>query len=234
MVEESDLVAANSGIWTAAVLCQIVLAPAAGLLVVTFGWGFALNAVSYFASAALLRSLRLPRTTTTTVRRRLSRDALEGARVLLADRLLRAMAIAQLLAALLAGATSALLVLYARQQLRTSASGHGTLLAAIGVGGVPRPSARATARTQPTSSAPGVRPDGTPGNRRPTAGRHLLASARGGGARRLRPRHLDRLRDVHLVAPGPDPGTVPRTGCWPRWTCCGRPAGWPRWRWAPW
>jgi hypothetical protein len=109
MVEESALVAANSGIWTAAVLCPIVLAPAAGLLVVTFGfgWGFALNAVSYFASAALLRSLRLPRTVTTAVRRRLSRDALEGARVLLADRLLRAMAIAQLPAALSAGATSA-------------------------------------------------------------------------------------------------------------------------------
>lgn len=134
MVEESDLVAANSGIWTAAVLCQIVLAPAAGLLVVTFGfgWGFALNAVSYLASAALLRRLRLPRTVA--VRRRLLCDALEGARVLLADRLLRAMAIAQLLAALSAGATSALLVLYARQQLRTSASGYGTLLAAIGVG----------------------------------------------------------------------------------------------------
>lgn len=134
MVEESDLVAANSGIWTAAVLCQIVLAPAAGLLVVTFGfgWGFALNTVSYLASAALLRRLRLPRTVA--VRRRLLCDALEGARVLLADRLLRAMAIAQLLAALSAGATSALLVLYARQQLRTSASGYGTLLAAIGVG----------------------------------------------------------------------------------------------------
>jgi len=134
MVEESDLVAANSGIWTAAVLCQIVLAPAAGLLVVTFGfgWGFALNAVSYLASAALLRRLRLPRTVA--VRRRLLCDALEGARVLLADRLLRAMAIAQLLAALSAGATSALLVLHARQQLRTSASGYGTLLAAIGVG----------------------------------------------------------------------------------------------------
>jgi len=108
MVEESALVAANSGIWPA-VLCPIVLAPAAGLLVVTFGfgWGFALNAVSYFASAALLRSLRLPRTVATAVRRRLSRDALEGARVLLADRLLRAMAIAQLPAALSAGATSA-------------------------------------------------------------------------------------------------------------------------------
>ncbi len=109
MVEESDLVAANSGIWTAAVLCQIVPAPAAALLVVTFGfgWGFALNAVSYFASAALLRSLRLPRTVATAVRRRLSRDALDGPRVLLADRLLRAMAIAQLPAALSAGATSA-------------------------------------------------------------------------------------------------------------------------------
>ena len=136
VVEESDVVAANSGIWTAAVLCQIVLSPAAGLLVVTFGfgWGFALNAVSYLASAALLRRLRLPSSVATALRRRLSRDALEGARVLLADRLLRAMAIAQLLAALSAGATSALLVVYAGQQLRTSGSGYGTLLAAIGLG----------------------------------------------------------------------------------------------------
>jgi len=56
-VKKDALVAANSGIWTAAVLSQIVLAPLAGLLVVSLGYGpaFAINAVSYASSAVLLR-----------------------------------------------------------------------------------------------------------------------------------------------------------------------------------
>jgi len=50
------------------------------------------------------------------------------------DRLLRALAISQGLAALSAGATSALLVLLATRRLHTSGSGYGLLLAAIGIG----------------------------------------------------------------------------------------------------
>ncbi len=136
LVGKDDLVAANSGIWTAAVLSQIVLAPLAGLAVVTvgFGWGFALNAASYLASAAFLRGLRIPSVPAASTRRRLLVDALEGARVLVTDRLLRALAVAQLLAALSTGATSALLVVYAREQLRVSGAGYGLLLAAIGAG----------------------------------------------------------------------------------------------------
>jgi len=62
LVKKDALVAANSGIWTAAVLSQIVLAPLAGLLVVSLGYGpaFAINAVSYASSAVLLRGLRVP------------------------------------------------------------------------------------------------------------------------------------------------------------------------------
>lgn len=138
LVRKDDLVAANSGIWTAAVLSQIAVAPLAGLAVVTLGfsWGFALNAVSYVASAAVLRGLRPPAGPAPVERRRLLADAIEGARVLVQDRLLRALAVAQLLAALSAGATSALLVVYAREQLRVGGVGYGTLIAAIGVGAV--------------------------------------------------------------------------------------------------
>lgn len=138
LVTKDALVAANSGIWTAAVLSQIALAPLAGLAVVSFGfgWGFALNAASYLASAVFLRGLRVPGAPAALVRRRLVADAREGARVLIADRLLRALAVAQLLAALSSGATSALLVVYAREQLRVTGSGYGLLLGAIGVGAV--------------------------------------------------------------------------------------------------
>jgi predicted MFS family arabinose efflux permease len=50
------------------------------------------------------------------------------------DRLLRLLALVQLLAALSAGATSALLVVLAGRQLRVGPGGFGLLLAAIGVG----------------------------------------------------------------------------------------------------
>ncbi|MGW4104710.1 MFS transporter [Streptomyces sp. NPDC004976] len=62
LVAERELVAANSGIWTAAVLSQIALAPAAGLLVVAFGFApsFLINAASFVASALVLARLALP------------------------------------------------------------------------------------------------------------------------------------------------------------------------------
>jgi len=136
LVEDEDLVAANSGIWTAAVLSQVAIAPLAGLLVVTlgFGLGFVVNAASYLASAVLLSGLRLQPVTIPAARRRLLSEAREGIGVVLQHRLLRALAVAQLLAALSAGATSALLVIYARRQLHVSGPGYGTLIAAIGVG----------------------------------------------------------------------------------------------------
>src|SRR6266536_1469711 len=84
IVAEQELVAANSGLWSAAVVSQIALAPLGGALV--------------------------------------------------ADRLLRLLAVVQLLAALSAGATSALLVILAERHLRTGPGGFGLLLGAIGAG----------------------------------------------------------------------------------------------------
>ncbi|HWH30756.1 MAG TPA: MFS transporter [Mycobacteriales bacterium] len=136
LVDTDELVAANTGIWSAAVTSQVVLAPLAGLLVVAVGFpaGFALNAASYVASAGLLRGLVVPRPPAALERRRLLHDAADGVRHLTGDRLLRALAVAQLLAALSAGATSALLVVYAREALGVTGSGYGVLLSAIGVG----------------------------------------------------------------------------------------------------
>lgn len=136
LVKEDELVAANSGIWTAAVLSQIALAPLAGLLVLTFGYGpaFALNAVSFAVSALVLLGLRVPTRPQPLERRRLLAQAREGVSVLVGHRVLRALAAGQFLAALSAGATGALLVVLAEEHLGVSGGGYGFLIAAIGVG----------------------------------------------------------------------------------------------------
>jgi MFS family permease len=136
LVTEEQLIAANSGIWSAAVLLQIALAPAAGALATTagFGWAFAVNAASFATSALLLRGLRSgepPRPVTSSG---VWVHARAGWALLFRDRLLRALAVAQALAALSAGATSAMLVVLARQRLGASDSGYGLLLSAIGLG----------------------------------------------------------------------------------------------------
>ncbi|MDF3051605.1 MAG: transporter, partial [Pseudonocardia sp.] len=112
--------------------------PAAGVLYATFGArpAFALNAASFLVSAAVLARLRLPRTAAPTARRGWFADAVAGARLVVGDRLLRALGAGQLLAALSAGATSALLVVLARDHLGLPASGYGLLPGAIGVGAV--------------------------------------------------------------------------------------------------
>lgn len=136
LVEKDELIAANSGIWTAAVLSQVVLAPLAGLLVVSLGYGpaFALNAASYAISAVVLRGLQVPRHPEKVERRRLLTEAREGVAVLVQHRLLRALAVGQFLAALSAGATSALLVILSEEHLGVSGRGYGLLIAAIGLG----------------------------------------------------------------------------------------------------
>lgn len=136
LVDDDELVAANSGIWSAAVLTQIILAPVAGLVAtsVGFGWAFGLNAASFALSAALLSGLRAQEAPRPIVTASVWRQSGEALAVLGRDRLLRALATAQALAALSAGATSALLVLLASRRLHTSGAGYGLMLTAIGVG----------------------------------------------------------------------------------------------------
>jgi len=62
LVADEEIVAANSGIWTAAVSAQVLVAPVAALLAtrVGFGGAFAVNAVSFALSAAVLTGLHEP------------------------------------------------------------------------------------------------------------------------------------------------------------------------------
>jgi len=135
IVNEQELIAANSGLWSAAVVSQIALAPASGALVATWGVApaFWLNAASFAISAATLAPIR-PANPPQAANGSWPGRIREGARLLIADPLLRLLAIVQLLAALSAGATSALLVILAERHLGTGPGGFGLLLGAIGAG----------------------------------------------------------------------------------------------------
>lgn len=137
LVDDDELVAANSAVWTAAVMSQIVLAPVAGFVVVTLGASvaFGINSVTFLASAIALSGLISP--ATESVERGSRRaEIVEGLQIIRNSRLLSTLAAVQGLAALSAGATSALLVVLAERHLRIDATGFGLLLAAIGVGAV--------------------------------------------------------------------------------------------------
>ncbi len=135
LVDDDELVAANSGIWTAAVTAQVLVAPISALLAVQVGFGvaFAVNAVSFAVSAAVLRGVREPGRTSPVQVSSPFAHAREGLAALAALPLLKALAVGQLLAALSAGATSALLVVLAQDRLG-GGGGFGVLVAAIGVG----------------------------------------------------------------------------------------------------
>jgi len=141
IVRERELVAANSGLWTAAVISQVVLAPLAGVVVAGFGytWAFWINGASYLASAAVLRGLTLPSAPVSTGRIPWYSQAREGIAAVAGHRLLRGLAAAQFLAALSAGATGALLVVLAREHLDLGTADYGFLLGAIGVGAATGP-----------------------------------------------------------------------------------------------
>lgn len=88
IVGEDQLIAANSGLWTAAVISQIAIAPLAGAIAAAWGAApaFYFNAATFACSAVTLARLRLPK-------------ALPPA----ATRLLRLLAVVQLLLACAAG-----------------------------------------------------------------------------------------------------------------------------------
>jgi predicted MFS family arabinose efflux permease len=136
VVADEELVAANSGLWSAAVISQIALAPLAGTLVAAWGVApaFLVNAASFAVSAVALAGLRLPRPPAPLAAGRWRQQLVDGVRLLVREPLLRLLAVTQLLAALSAGATSALLVVLAGRRLGVGADGFGLLLAAIGVG----------------------------------------------------------------------------------------------------
>lgn len=140
VVTDDELVTANSGIWTAAVTTQVLMAPVAAFVAVRFGFGagFTLNAVSFAVSALVLRGLQEPARPAAVSVGSSFAHAREALGALAQIPLLKALAVGQLLAALSAGATSALLVVLAAERLG-GGEGFGLLIAAIGLGAATGP-----------------------------------------------------------------------------------------------
>lgn len=150
LVAPNEIVVANAGLWTVAVVGQIVLAPVAGLVIATSGVGaaFGVNAVSFLVSAAVLAGLRAG-----AIGADLETEGWRGMGAgFVAVRehpLLSRLLLVQTLAALSAGATSGLLVVLAADWLRVGPSGFGLLLSAIGIGAAAGPLAL-TRRIKPS------------------------------------------------------------------------------------
>lgn len=135
LVAEDEIVGANSAVWSAAVISQIALAPIAGAVVAVAGPGpaFAINVITFVVSAAFLVRLPIPARPQAVAGKHLA-DVAEGLRAIRSSHFLTVLAGVQGLAALSAGATSALLVVLAEEHLNVSAGRFGLLIAAIGVG----------------------------------------------------------------------------------------------------
>lgn len=135
LVPDRALPAANGLQWTAGVGLQLVAAPLGGLLV-TVGLvrvAFGLNALSFAGSAILL--VGLPNLSS--LQQKARGVWLQPAGTFEAVRevgMLRPLLAMQSLAALAVGATSALLVVLARQAYGLSGTGYGLWLSAIAVG----------------------------------------------------------------------------------------------------
>jgi MFS family permease len=135
VVEDDEVVDANTALWTTAVVAQIALAPLAGLVIAAWGVGiaFALNAASFAVSGLVLLGLRAGRTPAD-IAVRGWRGVLVGVHTVRSSPLLARLAVVQVLASLSAGATSGLLVVLAERWLDVGPGGFGLLLAAIGIG----------------------------------------------------------------------------------------------------
>jgi hypothetical protein len=143
-------------------------------------------------TALVLRALRLAEPPGQVRRRRLLAEARKGVRVVTRDRLLRALAGSQLLAALAAGATSALLVLARRgAPIRSAQSPRDPCRRGRGRGRT-RPDPAAAPDPRPASAAVRLWPVRTAWADRPRAGLGADASPRCHSARGERGRDLHR------------------------------------------
>jgi len=139
LLDEEDLLAANSVAWSSGRLVQIVGASVAGGLIAWAGTtpAFLSNAASFAFSAALLARLSISRHEGPLRTGRLGAwvgDAREGLAYARRDPFVARLVPVQALTSLATGATSALLVVLATKHLHLAAQGFGWLLAAIGVG----------------------------------------------------------------------------------------------------
>ena len=134
--------AANSVAWSTGRLVQILASFVVSGLIARIGTGpaFALNAITFVASALLIATLAIPThagqlgSGTKVGLRRYFADARDGFRFARRDRFVARLLLVQALASFAVGATGALLVVLAERHLRLAPAGFAWLIGAIGAG----------------------------------------------------------------------------------------------------
>lgn len=138
LLDEQDLLAANSVSWSTGRLVQIIGAALAAGVIAAIGAeaAFVFNALTFFISALLLLLLPVPAGRSVAGRgwRTFIADAKEGLQFAQQDYFISRLVIVQALASLSVGATSALLVVLAQDHYQLSPSGFGSFILAIGAG----------------------------------------------------------------------------------------------------
>jgi MFS family permease len=138
LLDEKDLLAANSVSWSTGRFVQIIGSALAAGVIATVGAeaAFVFNAATFFISALLLIRLPIPSGQQIAVRdwHGFVRDAREGLQFARHDRFVSRLVLVQALASLSVGATSALLVVLAQDHYALSPSGFGSFILAIGLG----------------------------------------------------------------------------------------------------
>ncbi len=142
LTTEEQRLAANSVAWSTGRLVQIVASAVAGGLIVAMGTGpaFAVNALSFLASAVLIGRLRIaPHAGQlgATAKRGLGSywaDARDGLVFARKDRFISRLLLVQGLASFAVGATSAMLVVLSERHLQLPPAGFAWLIGAIGIG----------------------------------------------------------------------------------------------------
>lgn len=140
LLDEDDLLAANSISWSTEQLVQILAAATAGAVVALSGvaLAFQLNALSFFISAGLIATIAVPRLTDaqsgSSGAGRFWADLRGGLSYARQSRFLQRLLVVQMLASLAVGGTSALLIVLSSTHLRLDPAGFSWLLIAIGLG----------------------------------------------------------------------------------------------------
>lgn len=138
LLDEQDLLAANSVSWSTGRFVQIIGSALALAVIELVGAeaAFVFNAGTFLVSAGLLLALPVPPGRPVPARgwRGFLQDAQEGLAFARQDRFVSRLIVVQALASLSVGATSALLVVLAQQHYQLPLGGFGSLILAIGVG----------------------------------------------------------------------------------------------------
>lgn len=138
LLDEKDLLAANSISWSTGRFVQIIGSALAAGMIATVGAeaAFVFNAATFLVSALLLFQLPIPAGQNVATRgwHGFITDARDGLRFARHDRFVSRLMVIQVLASLSVGATSALLVVLAQEHYQLAPSGFGSFILAIGMG----------------------------------------------------------------------------------------------------